>query len=96
MVEFEDEAEEYYRMIIFEQNLIKIKAHNLDTTQTHKMGVNQFTIYTEEEFRLRFLGDIIMAGNGERQTIEPVSADSNVAIDWEGRGKVTAVRSQGQ
>ena len=42
--------EEAYRRLIFEKNLLEIEAHNLDHTQTYKKGVNQFTIYTEEEF----------------------------------------------
>jgi hypothetical protein len=40
--------EELYRKIIFENNLIKIQRHNSDPTQTYKMGVNQFTIFSDE------------------------------------------------
>lgn len=29
-------------------NLAKIKAHNADKTQTHTLGVNQFTDLTQE------------------------------------------------
>lgn len=35
-----------------------INDHNADNTQTYKMGVNQFTVYSEQEFKERFLGEI--------------------------------------
>lgn len=44
-----------YRRLIFEHNLAAIKAHNADHTQTYKMGVNHFTIYTQKEFAHLFL-----------------------------------------
>ena len=31
-------------------NLMKIKAHNTDSSQTYTLGVNQFTDLTQEEF----------------------------------------------
>ena len=37
-------------------NVARIKIHNEDPLSTYKMGINQFTIYTEEEFKERFLG----------------------------------------
>ena len=40
--------EEAYRRLIFQRNLKKIEAHNADSTQTFKMGITQFTIFTEE------------------------------------------------
>lgn len=50
-----DPSEEVYRRMIFEKNLQIIQNHNADLTQTYKMAVNQFTIYSQEEFKLRFL-----------------------------------------
>ena len=47
--------EETYRRLIFAKNLLTIEKHNKDPTQTYKMGVNQFTIYTTEEFASLFL-----------------------------------------
>lgn len=45
-----DPPEEVYRKIIFEQNLQLIQKHNSDPTQTYKMAVNQFTVFTQQEF----------------------------------------------
>jgi hypothetical protein len=47
--------EEAYRRLIFEKNILLIEKHNNDDSQTYKMGINQFTIYTNEEFATRFL-----------------------------------------
>jgi len=70
--------EEAYRRLIFEENLISIKKHNADLTQTYKMGINQFSVYTTEEFACRFLNPMPMAGlpNADN-TIE----DTN-DVDW--------------
>ena len=53
-----DRDEAPYRLLIFEKNLRKIQLHNSDTKSTYKMGINQFSIYTDEEFVARFLMDI--------------------------------------
>lgn len=53
---FQSQADEFYRRSIFEKNVAKIKAHNSDPSSSYKMGINQFSIYTEMEFRERFLG----------------------------------------
>jgi hypothetical protein len=52
---FETDSEEYYRRTIFYHNLALIAQHNSKSGQTYKMGVNQFTIFSEEEFAQRFL-----------------------------------------
>lgn len=43
-------VEEEYRRIVFSKNVEIINKHNADKTQTYKMGINQFTAMTEEEF----------------------------------------------
>lgn len=40
--------EDLYRRNIFEQNVVAIEKHNADHTQTYKMGINQFTPYTQQ------------------------------------------------
>lgn len=42
--------EEQYRQIIFERNYAIMQKHNSDSTQTYKMGINQFSSMTDEEF----------------------------------------------
>jgi hypothetical protein len=51
-----DESELVYRRIIFERNLLMIAKHNADPSQTYKMGVNQFTAFTQAEFEHLFFG----------------------------------------
>ena len=45
--------------MIFERNVANIEAHNADPSQTYKMGVNQFTILTQEEFVSTYLTTLI-------------------------------------
>ncbi len=40
--------EENYRRIIFENNVKIIEKHNSDPYMTYKMGINQFTVYTDQ------------------------------------------------
>jgi hypothetical protein len=48
--------EEYaLRKEIFETKLKRIREHNKDTAQTYKKGVNQYTDWTDDEFK-RLLG----------------------------------------
>jgi len=47
---YENVAEETYRKLVFLMNLAKIAAHNADKTQTHTLGVTQFSDLTQEEF----------------------------------------------
>jgi len=54
--------EEAYRRLIFEKNVILINKHNADHTQTYTKGINQFTIYTDDEFVTRFLTPMPMVG----------------------------------
>lgn len=82
--------EEAYRRLIFEKNLIKIEKHNNDNTQTYKMGVNQFTVFTNEEFAERFLTPMPMVGF-------PKGDDTMVDIgdvDWTTKGGVSRVKNQ--
>ena len=85
--------EEAYRRLIFEKNLLKIEAHNNDVTKTYKMGVNQFTVFTDEEFASRYLMTVPQVN-----TIEKVDETMNVIgdIDWTSKGKVSGVKNQGQ
>lgn len=39
--------EDSYRRMIFSANLKRIAEHNADETQSYKLGVNQFTAFTD-------------------------------------------------
>ena len=84
--------EEAYRRLIFEKNLLTINKHNADHTQTYKMGVNQFSIYTNEEFAERFLTPMPMVGYPKGDDKYEVVG----AVDWATAGKVTPIKNQGQ
>ena len=84
--------EEAYRRLIFEKNLIEIEAHNADKTQTYKKGVNQFSVYTTEEFASRFLTPMPMVGFPQGDYSMPEIGD----VDWTTQGKVSGVKNQGQ
>ena len=84
--------EEAYRRLIFEKNLVLINKHNADHTQTYKMGVNQFTIYSTEEFATRFLTPMISPEARSGDDSYEIVGD----VDWTTQGKVTRVKNQGQ
>ena len=56
------------------------------------MGVNQFSIYTTEEFASRFLTPMPMVGFPRGDDTMPVIGD----VDWTTQGKVSPVKNQGQ
>lgn len=82
--------EEAYRRLIFEKNLIQINKHNADHTQTYKMGVNQFSIFTTEEFATIFLTPMPMVGTPKVDETFEVIGD----VDWTTQGGVSAVKNQ--
>jgi C1A family cysteine protease len=83
--------EEAYRRLIFEKNLVLINKHNADASQTYKMGVNQFTIFTTEEFSTRFLTPMPMVGVPKGDDKYEVIG----AVDWTTQGKVSGIKNQG-
>jgi cathepsin L len=85
--------EEAYRRLIFEKNLININKHNADHTQTYKMGVNQFTVYTTEEFANIFLTPMMATGVPVVGTEETVKVIGDV--DWTTKGGVSPIKNQG-
>jgi hypothetical protein len=84
--------EEAYWRLIFEMNLVQIERHNSDNAQTYKMGVNQFTVYTTEEFATRYLTPMPMVGFPRGDDSYEVIGD----VDWTTQGKVSGVKNQGQ
>ena len=84
--------EESFRRLIFEKNLVKIEKHNADDVQTYKMGVNQFTIFSDEEFAAKYLTPMKMVGYPKGDNTMTVNKD----IDWCSKGMVSKIKNQGQ
>ena len=83
--------EETYRREIYNKNLEKINDHNGLLGSSYKMGVNQFSSLTPEEFAEKHLSVIPDA---------PIVGDMNdpivgVDVDWVAYGAVSSVKNEG-
>ena len=88
--------EEAYRRLIFEKNLLEIERHNADPSQTYKKGVNQFTVYTQEEFVRLFLSPMLQGQHSSSNSnLKEATAVFDEDIDWAAQGKVSRIKNQG-
>ncbi|CAA7029347.1 unnamed protein product [Microthlaspi erraticum] len=100
---YSNESEKLMRLRVFEKNLKFIENFNNNGNRSYKLGVNEFTDWSEEEFLASHTGL-----NGINLTSPPVVDEtmpswswniSNVVArskDWREEGAVTPVKSQGQ
>ena len=93
---YKDAAEEEYRSKIFKQTVEHIESSNRNGNLKYKLGLNKFSDLTNEEFRERYMGNLL----------EPLDAptiatsfkyenltDAPSAMDWRGQA-VTEVKNQ--
>lgn len=96
-----DELEVRYHY--FKNTLFTIANHNLDKTQTFKMGINQFSDLSPEEFQMKYLGSFKQSNNtglsiGAAACSKFAGTPGKMlpnAVDWTVLGKTTAVKDQG-
>ncbi len=92
-MKFDSAFEEAYREKIFLENVAKINAHNSNEHKTYELGVNQFTVLTNEEFVQQYLGTIVPTQNVIQDSADDITVGD---VDWTTQGAVTPVKNQGQ
>lgn len=84
-------TEDAYRLSVFIKNLIDIERHNSDSSKSWKIGVNEFTDITQEEFEKHYLGELSKADG------KPLDESYTVGdVDWRTKGGVTSIKNQGK
>lgn len=83
-----------YRTKLFQNFLEEMEKHNADSSKNWKMGVNQFSDLTVEEFVGTYLGEKGQAVGEVKE--EPVNVGFAGEIDWRNRNIITSVKNQGQ
>jgi cathepsin H len=85
------------RFITFKENLLKIVEHNQDSSKSWKMGINEYSDMTDEEFFNYFKLDNMApqqcsaTGSGTQYNVNEIPAE----FDWRTLNKVTPVKNQG-
>jgi len=82
------------RQQIFEDNVKEIDAHNAKEL-SWKMGVNQFSDLTAEEFIAQHTGEMFIDADVPHFEEDRVQEDLADSIDWVSQGVVNQVKDQG-
>jgi len=94
-----NDEEELHRLQVFKDNLEKIYDHNNNSGSTYKMGINQFSDLTEDEFVSLHLGGYkrtpIHTGSGQQAPATYSTKDLPESVDWREKGAMTPVKDQG-
>ncbi|XP_019157351.1 PREDICTED: ervatamin-B-like [Ipomoea nil] len=96
---YKDNAEKAKRFQIFKKNVEFIESFNKADSQSYKLGINQFTDLTNEEFRATMLNEEKVSPLPKPS--KPVSIQNESLaqlpnhLDWREMGAVTDIKSQG-
>jgi len=95
---YPDDAEKKKRFKIFAENMEYIEKFNNAGNKSYKLGLNQFSDLTIEEFIASRTGLKINSRLPRSSPATPLSVDDNVPTswDWREKGAVTDVKDQGQ
>ncbi|KAJ0968119.1 hypothetical protein J5N97_025036 [Dioscorea zingiberensis] len=96
---YKDSAEKALRFKIFKQNVEYIESVNSAGNRTYKLGTNQFTDLTNEEFKATHTGFRPSKASLKKPTggfrYGDVT-DVPESLDWRTKGVVTPIKDQGQ
>jgi len=90
----------FYRYTVFKANLDTIHEHNTNSGAEWTMGVNEFADETRDEFKVRFgfrnIKNDYLRSKNTIHTLNQVETANNASLDWRAKGKVQAIKNQGQ
>ncbi|WCJ27177.1 Cysteine proteinases superfamily protein [Euphorbia peplus] len=96
---YRDNAEKEMRFQIFKDNVYFIESSNKAGIKPYKLGINQFTDLTVEEFRATYNGykmpTHLTSAATKSYRYENVT-DVPTSLDWRTKGVVTPIKDQGQ
>lgn len=92
-------AEDGKRYKIFRDNYNFIQAHNVKKDSTYKLGLNQFSDLTHNEWASLYTGVIIPKDHNVSNVsnlFKPSITDVPDSIDWRSEGRVNEIKDQGK
>lgn len=89
-----NDVEIVYRAKLYENYVEEMRKHNADPSKSWKMGINQFSDLTKEEFVRTYLGEKGEAHPKFKE--EPVNTGFAGEVDWRTRSIITPIKNQGK
>ncbi|GAY60267.1 cysteine protease-like protein [Citrus sinensis] len=99
---YKDDLEKEMRFKIFKENLEYIEKANEEANRTYKLGTNEFSDLTNEEFRASYTGYRVPSQSSSSRQSTTASfkyqnlTDVPTSMDWREKGAVTPIKNQGQ
>ena len=97
---YNNETEETNRRLTFEDNLNTINAHNSDSSKAYRLGINQFSDLTADEFNSIY-NRLMMPSIKRKRSVQSADLKALVSgipasVNWTASGAVTPVKDQGK